>query len=382
MSALPSSLELRARLDSMAVRRGWPVSSDVARLSRVVASLSAAYNTTGRSAPEHLPARLGFWLPRDLPKVFEATRELRKAGLLSAPRTRVRVLDIGAGLGASTLGLLYALRESGCMALVSATLVDEDAAALAIAKELLLSFPNVEVRTMENAPSPADYGSGFDFVVLSQVLSELDREDDESTRAEAHASLLGALGKEALAPSGSLIVVEPALRDRTRHLHRVRAAVLARGTLHLFAPCLHTSACPALALETDWCHEDRPIDLPEYLVPVAKSAGLRWEGLTFSFLVLRHDEKNARELLPASALSKRVVGDVRKTKGKNEALLCGDPHEPSLEHRLRYQRLDRDETEANAAFAELERGDLVSISGDLTKPGRIGATSRVERLEK
>lgn len=372
---LPSSPELRARLDSMAVRRGWPVSSDVGRLGRVVSSLSVAYNTTARSTPEHLPARLAFWLPRDLPKVYEATRELRLAKLLVPEHggTRsLRVLDIGAGLGASTLGLLYALQEAGHAGPVEVTLVDDDTAALGIAKELLSAMPGVTIQTKSPGAVRA-YGTNFDFVLLSQVLSELDREEvDENARAAKHAALLAELGKESLGRTGALLVIEPALRDRTRHLHRVRAAMIEEGSLHLFAPCLHEGPCPALSLETDWCHEDRPVDLPEYLIPVAKNAGLRWEGLTFSFLVLRHDPRNTVDLLTPNTLRKRVVSDVRKTKGKIEVSLCGDPQPPSEEYRLRYQRLDREETETNASTAMLRRGDLVALSGDLSRPGRIG----------
>lgn len=376
LAALPSSLELRARLDSMAVRRGWPVSSDVARLGKIVSSLSVAYNTTGRSAPEHLPARLAFWLPRDLPKVYEATRELRLAGLLNPSRPVVRILDIGAGLGASTLGLLYALREAGCAATIEVTLVDDDASALTIAKELLAAL-HVQVKTHAPAASPKAYGTNFDYIVLSQVLSELDRDEpDEAARAVKHAVFVGELGRAALTEEGSLIVVEPALRERTRHLHRVRAALLDTGVLHLFAPCLHSDACPALTLETDWCHEDRPVDLPEYLVPVAKNAGLRWEGLTFSFLVLRRAEGNAVSLLPVDALRKRVVSDVRKTKGKNEVSLCGDVEGDA--RRLRYLRLDREATSENEAFAKLQRGDLVTLSGDRSRAGRVGPETRVD----
>lgn len=380
LSALPSSLELRARLDSMAVRRGWPVSSDIARLGKIVSGLSVAYNTTGRSTPEHLPARLAFWLPRDLPKVFEATRELRLAGLLAGSQKVLRILDIGAGLGASTLGLLYALREAGSEATIEVTLVDDDAAALAIAKELLNAF-HVRVTMRAPSDSPRAYGADFDFVVMSQVLSELDRDEaDEVVRATKHAAFVSEVARGALSKAGTLIVVEPALRERTRHLHRVRAAILDEGLLHLFAPCLHSDACPALLLETDWCHEDRPVDLPEYLVPVAKNAGLRWEGLTFSFLVLRLEEGSAARLLPAGTLRKRVVSDVRKTKGKNEVSLCGDVE--GDQRRLRYLRLDREATPENEAFVQARRGDLVALSGDRSRAGRIGPETRVDILPK
>ena len=44
-----------------------------------------------------------------------------------------------------------------------------------------------------------------------------------------------------------------------------------------------------LATEGDWCHEDLPIDLPPWVAPLARAAGLRWQRLTFSYLALRRD---------------------------------------------------------------------------------------------
>jgi hypothetical protein len=165
-------------------------------------------------------------------------------------------------------------------------------------------------------------------------------------------------------PHGTLVVVEPALRDRTRHLHRVRDR-LAAGGATVFAPCLHAAACPALVRETDWCHEDLDVDLPAWLAPVARAAGLRREGLTFSYLVLR---KDGRRLVDAvgggpGAARLRVVSGAIVSKGKREAFVCGQLERgASLEEaRARVMRLDRHASVANEAWGRFVRGDVLTI---------------------
>jgi hypothetical protein len=76
----------------------------------------------------------------------------------------------------------------------------------------------------------------------------------------------------------------------------------------------------------------------------------------------------------------RVVSERFVTKGKEEAFVCG---ELSLaEGRVRAMRLDRDESEVNAAWNELSRGDVVAIEPPLdpNKP-RVGKDAKVTRLD-
>jgi hypothetical protein len=231
----------------------------------------------------------------------------------------------------------------------------------------------VELRASTARARPR--GARFDVVLLGQVLSEMDGELDREARIARHAGLLEELVESALEPGGSVVVIEPALRDRTRHLHAVRDALLALPSpKSVFAPCLHAAPCPALAREGDWCHEDLAVDLPAWLVPVARAAGLRWQGLTFSYLVLRADELTLRGARGRERL--RVVSDAIVTKGKREAYLCGEL--PGGVARVCVRRLDRDRNEDNAAWDDVRRGDLLAIE-PAPERGRIDAAARVTR---
>ncbi len=359
----------QAVLDAALRPRGY-ATTDIARLAPRVQELSAAYNAAeaeGRRTKLPLEARIAFSFPRDVPKGAAAVRELIASGLLALPRDRpLRVLDLGAGLGAMTWGVVQALRAAGASGRVEALLVDEDPsvleAAVAIgraAHEVLGASP-VELGIATQVQSlgrPLPPGA-YDLVLVGQVLSELDPRLEVAARLDRQVALLEDVLSR-VAPDGALVVVEPALRERTRHLHALRDRLLERRAATVFAPCLHAASCPMLPLESEWCHEDLPVDLPSWTVPLARAAGLRWQGLTFSYLVLRKDGRTA---LPSRAepgqIRFRAVSDLLRSKGKAELFICAEDGA-----RRRIRQLEREAHEATGIpFDDLGRGDVVTLT--------------------
>lgn len=369
-------------IDSVLRRRGAPATRDVTKLGPRLVELSRAYNAglagDGARARVPLDARIAFSFARDVPKGAAAVRELVAAGALRVASDRtLRIVDLGAGLGAMTWGIARALAAAGTTpAHVEALLVDDDADVLAAAESIAreaasrlgASASSLSVRTRKERLAPGMKLPEADVVVLGQVLSELEVAMEPAARAAKHAELVADLLARVVAPDGALVIVEPALRDRTRHLHAVRDALVARGTT-VFAPCLHAERCPVLATDADWCHEDLPIDLPAWVVPLARAAGLRWQGLTFSHLVLRRDTRRLVGELDrngsAPRLHLRVISELMRTKGKAEVFAC-----TSAGERLRLRRLDRDAVDtglraaATAAWSKLGRGDVVTLTND------------------
>lgn len=331
------------------------------RLAAEVRALSDAYNSGAFSRARTrgaLAARLSFSFARDVPKSACAARELAWAGRL--PST-LRVLDVGAGLGASTWGLARLLAQSGARGAIDATFVDEDDAALAIARAIADAKKregDVDVRV---STARAAGRGPFDVILVGQSLGEIS--DDVAAQTAVLEDLLARLDDR-----GSLVVIEPALADRTRRLHRVRDALAARGAT-IFAPCLHAAPCPMLEQERSWCHEDLPIDLPPRVAAIARAAGLRWQGLTFSYLVLRKDGFTLPGALGEDARgAMRVVSLPIVTKGKRELWLCGDAiagEAADQERKLRkIARLDRDE-QKRGAFSSAARGDVIAFEPPL-----------------
>ncbi len=389
----PLEEDWKGTLDAVARTHRWPGSGEVARLAPLLEKLSASYNDVGR-APEGqdslLAPRLAFSFPRDVPKAAGAVRELVATGALTLGSAgALKVLDLGAGLGASTWGVVRALEAGGALGSVDVTWVDPDPEALEVAQSILRARPPGVVRVHARAVS-ADArrvdlrGGRFDLILLGQVLSEVDRELSHELRIERHSDWMRTLLHTHLDDHGSLVIVEPALRERTRHLHAVRDRLAAGDGVTVFAPCLHAEACPALAHPGDWCHEDLPVDLPTWVAPLARAAGLRWQGLTFSYLVLRRDGVTLASSMPALGDRVRVVSDALVSKGKREAFICGllAAKEGTPSGRVRAMRLNREESDANVVWEDVRRGDCLTIepSLDPARP-RIGEATVVRRVE-
>jgi SAM-dependent methyltransferase len=180
-------------LDALAQESGWPGSLSPKALAPLVAAVSSAYNHQGKDSRQSvsLAARLGFFLPRDYPKVMGALREL--VGLKLLPDRTLNVLDIGAGLGASLLGL-EPLKHP-----LKRVAVEPDKNTRKLLAKVLEAFKlDAEIRA--DIPNQQ-----FDLILISQLLSEA------PALAEQIPTLLQQLQQD-----GALILIEPALKERAR----------------------------------------------------------------------------------------------------------------------------------------------------------------------
>jgi len=337
-----------------------------AEVVALLQALSATYNDGKDFAQQQklLAPRLLFSLPRDLQKGAAAVRELVATGLLRLGDAPLRILDLGAGMGAATIGVLRALETSGAAGSIDATWIDHDALALQLGSRVVQQARTAGLLrsaiTIHEHVGKLDAkvpGRPYDLVLACQVMCELDPTLTEGARAQKLAARIGAW-LPLVADTGSLVIIEPALRDRTRVLHQVRDLLLSQRAATLFAPCLHAAPCPALTDPGDWCHEDLEVDLPAWLIPIAKQAGLRYQGLTFSYLVLRRDGQSLQTLRPDATL--RVVSDSRPQKGKCERWLCG--RFADGETRQKVVLLDRHAGAKNEALDDSGRGTLLAIT--------------------
>lgn len=325
-----------------------------------------------------LSARLQFFLPRDLLKLHGPLSELASVGALPR-KPRWRVLDLGAGVGATSLGVARFAAVSGSAEALDVTAVDVDGEALELFRALasdLRTLPGVPIklRTLASDLSSWPRSETYDLIVLGLVLNEL-RGKHEDTLLE--------LARH-LDPEGALIIIEPALRETSRGLHALRDVLAARNAApYVFAPCLRDAACPMLARPRDFCHERLPCDLPASVAAVASGAGLRERDLTYSYLTLTPKKRSLRELGADSGALFRAVSGQLESKGKTEVWLCGEHAAP------RAQRLDRQRTEENAELELAERGCIIRVSnaeppsaGGLIRIGKTVEVAVVQRWER
>ena len=308
-----------------------------------------------------LAARALFFTLADEPKIGVPLAELRGRDALPARRP-LRVVDIGAGCGALSLGLAARISEP-----LELTLIDRDADALAIAARVLRRCaPHAQVTTIvgdiTRTPLPP-----VELVLIGSALNEL----PDAQRLPLVTRSLAALA----ADDGAVIAIEPALRETSRALHELRDAVLAAGAAHVFAPCTRRGApCPALADPSDWCHEDRTVRLDPRVAELARVTHLRDAGLKFSYLVLR---RSPHPLVEAGGTAWRVVSAAHAPKGKLELYGCSDAG------RVELRLLRRNRADGNRAFERAERGNVLVVDGAEATADRveITAATTVTRVE-
>lgn len=343
--------------DGLWTGAAWP-GVTVAEVAKAAAALSDLYTVErGVLVREqgdrgHLLAKCLFFLASDAPKVALALAECAERDRRFAAPTSV--LDVGCGVGATSVGLLLALGLRGVRQ-VRLTGVDHAPAVLeqwVRHVRLAAAVIGIEVtlRTfaedaLHHRPAP-----DTDLVLCQTALNERlpgnrageidhDRATEELVR-----------GWATTAPT---LVVEPALRSTTRALQRLRDRLLADDALDVVAPCPHRSACPMLPSERDWCHESRRFPPSPRVEAVQAITRRRDDRLLFSFLALA---PRAAAAPSGDGCLWRLVSDPLGSRGKTERWVCCD------DGRLRQVRvLDRERRPSNELLVEGERGTLVRL---------------------
>jgi SAM-dependent methyltransferase len=372
---LPISAAALARIEQVtSTLHGRKV--DPRTLADAVSELSRVYTRErGQMAKldkRTLLARAGFFWPRDLPKVFGPLDELRIAGL-APDKPTLRVLDVGAGLGATSFGVARWLRlRKQPVHRLEVVALEHNAAALRLFQAFVHAFSDlpdefVPITVEARAEDLRSLRSNekFDLITFGFVLNELFLELSDLERAERRASIL-VDASQRLAPGGAIVLLEPALRETARELMLLRDVLVKRSAApYVVAPCLHDLGCPMLPSERDWCHQELAYALPPALADVARAASLRYEGLSYASLVIANTPRPAR-----ASHSYRVVSDRLASKGKLEVYGCSDTGYTRL------TRLDKHESDANEPFTGARRGDVLTVDHDAP---RISAETEVTR---
>ncbi|MFT3912795.1 MAG: small ribosomal subunit Rsm22 family protein [Anaeromyxobacteraceae bacterium] len=292
---------------------------------------------------------------------------LQARGVLSELPTKPRsVLDLGSGPGPVGLAAL----DAGAAEVL---LADRSAKALDAARALAVAAGEpvaTRVWTPGQPLAALAQGRRVDVVTMGHLLNELFQELPPAEADRRRAALV----EEALAlvaPGGTVLVVEPALRDTSRALLRVRDLLVAKG-FAVRAPCLFRGACPALLKETDWCHAERPVEPPPVVAQIAKAAGLRREAVKMSYLAVAAPGEAWAPPPPGRVF--RIVSEPLPSKGRLRYMGCGP------EGRMGLALQERHVTDANRRFEGLLRGDVVAL-GEAEARGdglALGERSSVE----
>jgi ribosomal protein RSM22 (predicted rRNA methylase) len=290
-----------------------------------------------------------YYTTTNLLKPYIPLKELFFEKNLTGP---LRVLDLGAGTGAASFGLLYFLQQRVFTAGVDLTLVDAVRENLHDASKLITAYAKslpfkiaLELYPKNILDDELLSGKEFDLILMMNTVNELD---------EQHASQLLQKLSSLLSPTGSLLVIEPAAREASRRLLSFRDnAVLSSYTV--YAPCTRQANCPALINENDWCHTEVDWERPAFVRYIDDLIGTLRLSLKYTYVILNRNGETLSSRLERQELS-RVVSDVFKEKGRTRFYLC-DPG-GRREHIIN----KRDISNSTKDVKDLERYDLVQIS--------------------
>ncbi|HXF91476.1 MAG TPA: small ribosomal subunit Rsm22 family protein [Nitrospiraceae bacterium] len=329
-------------------------------------------------------AYVAYYLPVNLAKVQSLLKELPAWPTDPASAGRpFRVLDIGSGPGTAVLAVLdwmaaapnLSARPLECVAIDRSPMALGDCACLWETYRSLARAPGGQLRTVcEDVERTSLWrrwdrrsSESFDVIVLANALGELfiSARDPLAPRVALVSSLL-----DLLDPAGTLMIIEPALRDTSRALHRLRDRLLEDKVCTVYSPCLHEQTCPALVKVEDWCHEERQWVPPPIVSVIDRDVGLIKDALKFSYLLLR---KDGRTIVPRRTDVYRVVSELRKMKGEKRVWLCNETGRPEV------GLLDRMRSETNAPFEALHRGAIVKID-QIVRGQRKGREATVGRI--
>jgi ribosomal protein RSM22 (predicted rRNA methylase) len=358
-----------------------------------VAELSALFTTHRAMRPKnyfadpaHRAAYVTYFLPANYNKlhaVFDEMRPLVEAQLNpDRPETKTgrplfRVLDLGAGPGTMTLAAMEYLVRLSPEQEFEFVAVDSNREMLSWCRRIFYDFvrrlglneARINLRIvaasflqfLHSLATEAEFEKAFDVIVMANAWSEL--VDATEAGLETEVGWIERLLNH-LSHDGSLVLIEPALRETSRRLHHLRDAVLERvPVVNVFAPCVHSCSCPCVAAgnEKDWCHDEFEWSPTEEITSIDRLIGNRKDALKFSYLVLRKDGKNVLHVRGPSDTTGtasacwRVVSERMEEKGKKRVFLCGQGG------RFQFTRLERDTVELNGVFGKIARGDVVRI---------------------
>jgi len=315
-------------------------------------------------------AYIHYFLPANINKIHTPLQELSLHPGNILLKERLQILDLGCGPGTAILGMLkyFSSRREAGHPLLDFTAVDAVQENLS---ETITQFTHLSRQrpikaslitskaTVERFITRCGGKNSYDIIVMLNLLSELFPGNPQGISKKTQ--LLKTIMDKLLTREGSLILIEPALRETSRGLLMVRDGLLHEG-FHLYAPCLTEGPCPALIRPKDWCHADVPWEPPELVRDIDRLTGLRKDSLKFSYMIFQKERVSLKDRYGDSF---RVVSEPLVSKGKIEFYVCG------REGRRLVTRLNKDHSVSNEPFEKLKRWDIVQFTGIADEAGRL-----------
>ncbi len=288
---------------------------------------------------EYLKAYTAFFFPQGFVRSYFVVRELVQLTDFAEGKQVVKVMDLGAGTGASTFAALQALRDEGVEVEITAVEVVPGAASV-IEEVARREGAEIKVEVKDMAKAKLE---GFDLILAVTSLSEL--------RGGA-----GILVRRAVRKGAAFAVVEPAWKKGFDLVRSIARALKLAPVL----PCLLAPSC-RLEKEGDWCFASVEVTFPKLTYSINQFLRHNLNYVKFTYGVFSA-ELNLRKK------GARVIAPLKREKGKLLLRVCREGEAFWLE------RLDRDASELNREFEEALCCDIVEF-----ECRRVGTCCRIDK---
>lgn len=268
------------------------------------------------------------------------------------PPGAMRLLDLGGGSGAALVSAADLLQAKYPGLRLESTLLDASTDNLKYFRQLAQdrrphALSNARVLEGDLRDASLWQREKWDLITASFSLNEAFHQAPDS---EFFAWVETAM--ESLAEDGMLVLIEPALRETSERLERLRDVIASQSARRIVGPCQHREACPLLAGKKFWCHDARAWQVPGMVQRINAVLNRTLWDMKYSFLLLGNGE-----FLPSvpSPNLFRLTSSFTKEKGKLSATGCAaDGSNPRYE--ILRNHIDPLELRALEKF---ERGDIL-----------------------
>lgn len=237
----------------------------------------------------------------------------------------IRILDVGAGLGAALFAAATVFKEHT----IQAVAVDHSSAALKCLVEQAGLFSNLSVSTRSDSIIAGQKDlPDADLTLVSFALNEFSK----ATELIQHA-----------AATGVIVILEPASEESHNRLRTLQRA------FPVIAPCLQNTDCPLNNRDLGYCHDVRAWTPPESLSKINRHLLRSVQDVKYCYVILGEADPIQGES------TFRLVAPMSRTKGRIIARGCfSDCTLRGVEIQTRHlKRKDED------ALVDIERGALL-----------------------
>lgn len=280
--------------------------------------------------PEVQAAYTLFFAPQTFIRTQEALRGIYLRQTPVPPQHPIRILDLGSGSGAASLGAIDTLSLIFPEATFHLTAVDHSQSTLNTLHDFITkTLPSCTIETVCMDARAYHTTDTYDLILVSFSLNEFyPAPDTVDSLAWLH-RFLPALKATINGYPAQLLILEPAGKVTSPRLNALR--MLLQPTHRLFAPCPHAKICPLNQSEDGFCHDVRHFKPSRLMHLLNRHLYRSISDVKYSILALGRPE--APLLIGQNDETFfRQIGPVNKIKGRLALRICqGDGAKRTLE---------------------------------------------------